>query len=243
MKIAVAQSSSIKGDIKLNIENHLRYIEKASSLGVNYLVFPELSLSGYEPQLAAELAMTVDDTRIGPLIAAAKKYKISVGVGAPLRSNGLPKIGLIIIHDNGNIETYEKIYLHAGEEQYFSSGDKYHLLEIEQSLIANAICADTINPKHAKTCAESGAIIYVAGVLITPQGYENDAKKWSTYASEYSMLVAIANYNKPSGGLPSVGKSAIWYENKLLAQAGISEDALVVAESSSGAWIANVYQL
>jgi predicted amidohydrolase len=243
MKIAVAQSSSIKGDVNLNTENHLRYIREASLLGADYLVFPELSLTGYELELAKELAFEPNDIRLAPLIEAAKKYRISVGVGAPLLSNGLPKIGLIIIHDCGNVETYEKIYLHEGEDAYFSSGDKYHLLKVDQDTIANAICADTSNPIHAKTCSEAGASIYVAGVLVTPDGYNKDATKWARYAVEYGMLVAVANYNKPSGGFASAGKSAIWYENYLLAQAGETEDALVLAEKTNGLWVGQVYEL
>jgi hypothetical protein len=57
------------------------------------------------------------------------------------------------------------------------------------------------------------------------------------------MLVAVANYNKPSGGLPSAGKSAIWYENYLLAQAGETEDALVLAEKTNGLWVGQVYEI
>jgi hypothetical protein len=33
---------------------------------------------------------------------------IKIGVGAPLKSDGLPKIGLIIISQLGTVDTYEK---------------------------------------------------------------------------------------------------------------------------------------
>lgn len=243
MKIAVAQSSSVKGDVNANIDNHLRYIHQASLHDVNYLIFPELSLTGYELELAKELAFKPDDVRLAPLVDAAIKCNITVGIGAPIQSTGLEKIGLLIIHNTGEIETYEKIYLHEGEDVYFSSGDQYHLVQLEQESIANAICADTINPAHAKTCSELGASIYVAGVLVTPNGYENDAKMWSSYADEYQMLVAIANFNKPSGGLAAAGKSAIWFKGDLLAQACELQDALVIAQKCDGHWVGEVHEI
>ena len=121
-KVAVAQITSLKGDVEKNIETHLIAIAKASSLGVSYIVFPELSLTGYEPEIANDLAFTLDDFRLKPLIDAAIKNNISVGVGAPLKSGGLPKIGLIIISQLGCVESYAKMHLHAGEEIYFTAG-------------------------------------------------------------------------------------------------------------------------
>jgi len=243
MKIAVAQCSAIKGDIGLNIENHLKYVRAAGSLGVTYLVFPELSLTGYELELANVLCLNLDDKRLAPLVVAAEKYNMSIGIGAPLQSDGLPKIGLIIIDADGNVQTYEKIFLHEGEDVYFSCGDKYHYMTREQEIIANAICADTINSEHAKTCSLAGASIYIAGVLVTHQGYEKDANKWASIASNHDMLVAIANYNQASGGLQGAGKSAIWYKNELLAQAGDNEDAIVLAHKIDGIWSAKVHQV
>jgi len=243
MKIAVAQCSAIKGDISLNVENHLKYVRAAGSLGVTYIVFPELSLTGYELELANALCLSQDDKRLEPLVLAAKEYNMSIGVGAPIKSDGLPKIGLIIIDGDGNVQTYEKIFLHEGEDIYFSSGDKYHYITREQDIIANAICADTINSEYAKNCSLAGASIYIAGVLVTPQGYEKDANKWASYASGHNMLVAIANYNQVSGGLQGAGKSAIWYKNGLLSQAGDNEDAIVLAQKIDGIWSAKVHQL
>ncbi|TMP37318.1 carbon-nitrogen hydrolase family protein [Pseudoalteromonas rubra] len=243
MRIAVAQSSSIRGNVSLNMENHLRFIQQASRLDVDYLVFPELSLSGYEPDLAKELAFTDDDPRLKPLVEAAKKYQISVGVGAPLQSEGQPKIGLILVHHTGAVDRYEKIHLHEGEEVFFGSGQKHHMFSLGQDTVANAICADTIHPEHAEICYEAGATIYIAGVLITPEGYGKDSKKWATYASEYGMVVAIANYSQPSGGLASSGKSAIWYKDNLLAQAGESGDALVLVDNRSGVWLGEVHEI
>lgn len=52
VKIAVAQIKPIKGDIPSNVLQHVDFIELAAVNQVDLLIFPELSLTGYEPELA-----------------------------------------------------------------------------------------------------------------------------------------------------------------------------------------------
>src|SRR5262249_42743510 len=52
-KIAAAQFASVRGDLAGNILTHAAAIAAAADQRVSVLVFPELSLIGYEPDLAA----------------------------------------------------------------------------------------------------------------------------------------------------------------------------------------------
>jgi predicted amidohydrolase len=61
MKISIAQTKPIKGDILANIDNHKVLIKIASSFKTDAVFFPELSLTGYEPELEKELATNKDD--------------------------------------------------------------------------------------------------------------------------------------------------------------------------------------
>jgi predicted amidohydrolase len=47
MKICVAQTRPIKGNIQSNIVNHKKLIDLAVSNGAVIVIFPELSLTGY----------------------------------------------------------------------------------------------------------------------------------------------------------------------------------------------------
>ncbi|MBU2248912.1 MAG: carbon-nitrogen hydrolase family protein [Gammaproteobacteria bacterium] len=243
LKIGVAQIASQRGDVTANLSTHLRAIAIAASEGVNYLVFPELSLTGYEPDLAHSLAFSTSDERLVPLIEAAKQNGLTVGVGLPLVGNDLPKIGLAVISPSGQVELYEKIYLHPGEEEYFSSGKAHHFTSVNGFKIANAICADTNNPKHAEACAKESARIYVAGVLFTEQGYIADEEKLFGYARQYNMLVAIANHNATTGGWTPGGKSAIWSSSGKVASADATQNALVVAQLQDEKWVGQVVEL
>ena len=107
-KIAVGQVPSLRGDNKANTDTHVRAIEAAGRLGVSYLVFPELSLTGYEPDLAENLAFTIYDNRIGPLIDSAVRNQVFVVVGAPLAARPLPHIGAIIMTPAGEFPRIQK---------------------------------------------------------------------------------------------------------------------------------------
>ncbi|MEH6577047.1 MAG: carbon-nitrogen hydrolase family protein [Amphritea sp.] len=243
MKIAVAQVPSIKGDVETNICTHLNSIDKAGQLGISYLVFPELSLTGYEPELAASLAFTADDSRLQPLIESAVANKLHVVVGAPLKTDRAPHIAAFVISPLGCIDTYSKMNLHSGEQAFFSAGKDHHFVTVDGIIIGNAICADTNNSHHAQACADFGADVYIAGVMFSEAGYAADTRQLEYYARKLKMLVAMANYNQPTGGWLPIGKSAIWTDTGLLAMADEKQDALVIAEHSPSGWTGCVVDL
>ena len=57
MKIGIAQIDSKRGDIKKNIALHKERIHLAKEKEVNAIFFSELSITGYEPELASVLKM------------------------------------------------------------------------------------------------------------------------------------------------------------------------------------------
>jgi predicted amidohydrolase len=232
MKIAIAQMSSKDGDVKFNIKTHINAILKASKQNVDYLLFPELSLTGYELKKASKLAFTIDDVRLEKLIQTCMKNKITVSVGAPIFDNEQLFIGTFIIKDDGTIETYFKIHLHGNENKYFSKGIHPSLINIKNTKIANAICADTNEESHIEMCVSLGIDVYAAGVVFSKSFYDNDTNKLASYAKKYNILVLMANYNKPTGGYDSAGKSAIWDKNGLLVSANKTDNILVMVEKN-----------
>lgn len=63
MRIAIVQLEPFKGNIEKNIETHLAWIKQAIDKCTDLIVFPELSLTGYEPELAKTLATDQYDQR------------------------------------------------------------------------------------------------------------------------------------------------------------------------------------
>jgi predicted amidohydrolase len=238
MRIAAAQTPSLAGDLAANLQTHLRFIAAARAQGVQLLVFPELSLCGYELPLLRACAMTADDTRLAPLRATATDAGMTILVGAPLLDAGaaLPCIGSITLRPDSSSATYRKQYLHSGEEVHAQPGPTgAHAHALHGQRYVEAICADTTHPEHARAAAEAGATLYAAGVLISTAGYATDAALLQRYARDHNMAVLMANHAAPSGGYASAGQSAIWAPGgTLIAQADGPGDYLVIAEEKDG---------
>ena len=236
--IAAAQASSIKGNVESNVRTHAEFVRIAVEHDIDVIVFPELSLTGYEPEVVREVTISIDDERLAPLRVQAQRSGITIIVGAPIECSGeKPYIGALVLNSENSF-VYIKNHLHPGEEAYFSPGiRKSCVVNIKGEAVGLAICADVNHASHAKEVAENGASIYVASVLMM-DGYATAAQRLQQYAIEHSMVVLMANYGSSTGGYVPAGKSAIW-DNKgnLLAMAGEAGNALVVATKDQDRWI------
>ena len=240
--LAAAQSSSVKGDIEANVRIHAEFVRQAAKHHADLIVFPELSLSGYEPELAAELAMTIVDPRLSPLRELAAEHKITIIAGAPIARTGeKPGIGAIIMSPEGT-SVYLKQHVTSEEKLHFSAGLVPCVIDVKGVTVGLAICADTSHASHPETAAKLGASVYAAGVL-----FDNAESLWAPrfqqYATRHHMAVLMANYWGPSGGYVSAGKSGVWDEQERRIEVAPDCQALVVATRKSGAWKGSVVQI
>ncbi|MGY2400662.1 carbon-nitrogen hydrolase family protein [Pseudomonas sp. SDO5271_S396] len=243
LTLAAAQSISIAGDVPANIERHLAFMRAAAQQGVQLLVFPELSLTGYEPSLAAALAIAPDDPVLAPLRATARELGLTAVVGMPLRltPEAGVTIGALVLGAEGSLAVYTKQHLHPGEESAFVPGQGGAALQWGDDRIALAVCADFSHASHPRAAAEAGANIYAAGVLISEGGYAADSALLQGYAAEHGLLVLMANHGGPSGGWACAGRSALWAgEGRLLATVPGIGEALVIGRREGEHWAGSV---
>lgn len=230
--IAAAQSTSVPLEVVANVQNHLRFVEAAAQLGVQWLVFPELSLTGYELAAMPDLVLHADHALLAPLREAAQRTGMAITVGAPVDSgSALPFIGAITLRPDGQHYVYAKYHLHGSETRFATAGSApVGLQEWNSHTVASAICADTNHPGHASQAAAAGACVYAAGILTSANGYAAEAPLWASYAREHAMTVVIANHGGPSGGYVPAGRSGIWDSSgTCLASAKGNGDWLVIA--------------
>jgi predicted amidohydrolase len=235
--IAAAQIGVVRGDIAGNLARHAAAMTAAAASGVSVAVFPELSVSGYEPDLAAALAFEPDDSRLRPLRDHAVACGLTAVVGAPVRAAGKPFIGAFVLSASGAMSTYLKMHLGTTEGPFFVAGDAPLVVQSDGHSIGVAVCADTSRPSHPRTYVELGAGIYAAGVFFTAEWYPDDAPRFQRYAAQLGLLTVMANHGASTGTLTSAGKSAIWAPGgALLAQATGVEDTLVMATHTPAGW-------
>ena len=241
-KIGAAQVASVRGDLAGNIRTHSAAITGAAEREVSVLVFPELSLIGYEPDLAAELAITATDERLAPLAALAHRHQMAVVVGASLQNVGTkPGLGAILLAADGSTRNYTKMHLGGAEPTYFVPGGAPLTFATHGQTVGIAICADSSKPSHPQAYAEGGSTIYAAGVFLNAEWYTTDSPRLAGYASRFRMLVVMANHAASVGTYVSVGKSAVWApDGTLLAEAAGTESSLVIATRIWEGWYGEV---
>lgn len=236
--IAAGQVACELGDIDENVRRHAACAERAAGLGVGLLVFPELSLTGYEPALAAGLAMTLEDGRLGTLQGLSDSHGLWMVVGAPLKGEGArPGIGAIVLSPGRAARGYWKMHLGGEEPEHFGCGGESMAFEACGERIGLAICADAGRESHPRRYAEQGVTVYAAGVFLNAEWDKTDRPRLARWAERHGMAVVMSNHGASAGRLASVGRSAAWdEEGELLAEAPGASDCLVLLDKANGRW-------
>ncbi len=232
MKICVAQTKPIKANIDFNITQHKKTINLAVVNSAEYIFFPELSLTGYEPALAAELATTADDKRFYDFQKISNDKKISIAVGMPLKTHNGTRIGMIIFEPDLQRKIYCKQYLHADEYPYFIKGDEQVFLACQK--IAIAICYEISVPAHIEQVHKNAATIYIASVAKSVAGMNKAIEQLAGIAKNYSMTVLMSNCVGHCNDFDCGGKSSAWNnKGELLGQLEENSEGLLIIDTIS----------
>ncbi len=147
MKIALASLDQIWGDKTGNFLACTEIARKAMNLGVEILIFPEMTLTGFylEPSLMAESKSNSETLcRFGEL---SKIHRFTIIFGACLIDDvdGLPRNYLCVAEPNGSSNAiYAKIHTfsHAGEDLVIANGLKSNSFDIAGVKFGASVCYD-----------------------------------------------------------------------------------------------------
>lgn len=234
MKIALVQFRSKPGEVEVNTTRHQLWIRKARKAGADFVVFPELSITGYEPELAAELALRPDDQLWASWQAFCEEQQTAFALGMPIRRPSGVEIGLVLFQPNQGHRIYSKQYLHQDELPYFIAGQDWDGYWEDQNL-AFAICYELSIPDHAERAHQSKANLYLASVAKFESGIASAHERLSTIARRYQMTTLMVNALGEADGGWCVGQSAIWSNGgQLIAQLDAQEEAILLYDTSTG---------
>lgn len=230
MKICLAQTKAIKGDIQANIANHLCLINQALAHQADAIFFPELSLTGYEPELAESLATTVHDARFEVFQEMSDTHTITIGAGLPVRTEKGIQITMLIFQPHQAIQAYAKQQLHTDELPYFVAGNNQIILWPDTLKMAPAICYESLQTSHVQNACALGAKVYQASVAKSKKGLDKAYAHYPIIAQQYQMPILMVNCVGYCDNFESAGGSAIWNsKGELIATLdGGSEGVLVV---------------
>lgn len=229
MRICAAQTRPFTGDIARNIAAHKQLIELAATEQAELIIFPELSITGYQPALAKDLATTPSDPLFDVFQQLSNQHNMIVGIGAPTKGNC---ITMILFHPLQPRQTYSKKYLHADEEPFFISGQNASTSIDNHPEIALAICYEISIPEHAENA--KNADIYFASVAKTPAGVSKANLRLAEIAKQYSMTVIMSNSIGDADGGDCGGNSAVWNNQGILvAQMDDANEGILVFDTET----------
>jgi predicted amidohydrolase len=209
MKVCLVQTRPVKGDIAKNIADHLKWVELAVQVDADMVVFPELSVTGYEPTLARTLAMTADDSRLNPFQTVSTEKNITIAIGAPVVLNGGAGIGMIIFEPAKPRQVYFKHFLHTDEFPYFKPGPLFSGT-IGSGEVRMAICYEIAVPDHQVNALANGGRYYIASVAKSIAGVPKALSTLSAISSKYGVVTMMANSTGPAEDFICGGTSAVW---------------------------------
>ncbi|MFF2141474.1 carbon-nitrogen hydrolase family protein [Kitasatospora sp. NPDC058190] len=216
--------------VSVNVERHAEAVRAA---GTRLVVFPELSLTGYD--LAAP-AVDPADPRLAPLVEACAATGALALVGAPVaEADGREAIATLAVTGEGATVVYRKMRLHGeGEPDRFAPGEKPVVLELDGLRLGLAICADAADPTHAEETAALGIDAYVASTLYGPGAAQAERRDAHCRArsTAHGVQVVLSTSAGPTGVCPdSSGGSGVWAaDGSPVVQAGTEPGELVRAE-------------
>lgn len=164
LKLAIAQSNFLVGDIKGNTSIIIEQARQSRDrLAADVVIFPELSVTGYPPE---DLLLRPD------FIASAQKAVqkiaeetpgIDVVIGYPERDGGKLYNSAVVCRSGEVIAKYRKRALPNygvfDEQRYFAAGTETTFFDVKGSTLALTICEDVWQPGLIAKNRQAGADI------------------------------------------------------------------------------------
>ncbi|MES2388079.1 MAG: carbon-nitrogen hydrolase family protein [Bacteroidota bacterium] len=235
MKFCAVQTRPVKGNVSANIDRHITLLHSACDAGADAVFFPELSITGYEPGLAAELACTQNDKRFAVFQNIADVRQVTIGIGVPALSAEGVRVSMFVFQSGVLPQTYSKQLLHPDEEPFFLTGSGNLEFEVRGIKVAVVICYEISDALITEQALNKGAEIYVASVAKSSEGLKRAFVTLAETARKYRIPVLLANSIGPSDDFIAGGRSAVWNEKgELLAEMDGTGEGLAFYDFDTG---------
>ncbi|MDY0295936.1 MAG: nitrilase-related carbon-nitrogen hydrolase [Acidobacteriota bacterium] len=153
MKARAVQFSPRLGDLQGNLEEHRLRIQRARTDGCDLIVFPELSLTGYQlKDIVFDVALRPGDETISLL--ARESHDIDILVGAPLEEYPGIIYNCALYFSRGKLlHCHRKVQLpNFGmfeERMLYAAGGEFRTFRVNEFRVGILICREILFPANA----------------------------------------------------------------------------------------------
>ncbi|MDQ6624406.1 MAG: carbon-nitrogen family hydrolase [Verrucomicrobiota bacterium] len=239
MKIAVAQIDCVVGDIASNVRKMREFAERAKAAGADWVVFPEMSDTGYVMSVVREKAARWSEGAVPELQAAAQKHSLGIIAGVSERTDDCIFNTQVVIDRNGAIVgKYRKTHLFSPapieEHKCFAAGDERSTVATDGLRFGLSICYDLRFPEFYRGLAcENGANVFIISSAWPFPRVEHLRVLATARAIENQSYVVLANRVGTDNGITFCGSSAIIDPyGIIIAAAAADREELILGEAS-----------
>jgi len=200
LRLAIDQMAPRLGDIDANLKEHREAIRWAKKQRAELLVFPELSLVGYQTRgMTPQVAMKPFDERLLALSGYAGGLGLIVGIvekapgGQYYNSAAYLKDGMV---QGIQRKAFLPNYGMFDEKRFFAGADKTTVFDTPWGKIGVLVCFDTLHPVAAYLHEQAGARILIT-ISNTPvrglgaDGYMGAADLFCTAQRAHARLLGL----------------------------------------------------
>jgi predicted amidohydrolase len=216
LTLALVQMEPALGDLPANLDRMLGFIQEASDEGADLIVFPELALTGYHPELLGErlvrLSRSAKDEPIQRLARAAGEHHAWLVFGF-IERRAIPGVvydSIAICSPDGvEIHTYAKTHLSPNESSHYRPGPSLEAIKTHWGMLGVMICTDIGYPEAARVLTLQGANLLIAPSCWTKE----DEDIWPVHLQARALdnLAFMAGVNRvgAEGKLHFIGRSML----------------------------------
>ena len=243
LTVGLAQIDSRLGEVDANLEKHLAWIERARSQGVDLLVFPEMSLTGYRLlHLTSRVAMASNAPALERLAEAARPMTVVAGF-VEASARGVLHNSSAVLSGGAPVLVHRKLYLpNYGifqDERFVRPGKRLDLAALPWGPAGVLICEDLWHPELSRRLAVAGArliLVPSAGPgRIGPGTDPVSHESWETITRATALLTTcwVVYCNRvgwEEGAFYPGGSHIVRPGGEVLARAPFLDEHLLVAE-------------
>jgi len=227
MRLALGQVAPRLGDVAANLEQHLEMIDAARAEQARVVLFPELSLAGYQlKDLVPDVALDGHSPALARLVAASRG--LGVGFGFVEESSDHRFYNSYAYCEDGRLaHVHRKVYLPTyglfEEGRLYAGGEHFRAFDTRLGRLGIVVCEDVWHPSSMYILAQDGAEMIVAASASPLRGADisdepSNVDVWTTALKMYSQLfgcfVVLANRVGFEDGL------SFWGGSRVLAPGG-----------------------
>ncbi|MGA9174244.1 MAG: nitrilase-related carbon-nitrogen hydrolase [Thermoactinomyces sp.] len=243
MRVGLAQIRPRLGRVDINVELHREMIHRAREEQVDLLIFPELSLTGYNLlDLTYEMAMDPFSPEIQRLAQEAGEMDLVIGFVEHSPEHILYNSAAYITAGNLHY-LHRKVYLPTygmfDEGRYVGQGQVIRSFPTRFGQFGLLICEDVWHPSAPYLLTQDGAHLIIVpsnspGREVTGTGLGSQ-ESWYSLLKNYALLggnyLLFANRVGTEDGITFYGGSAVVDPfGKIEKQAGLFKEELLVVD-------------